>query len=229
MMRFSHILFLSLFTSLYLFSQTRFEALYDFNGCSIKDSKGKIGDLVNVQNIQCLCGVDNDAMVMNVNSFELPNTFDSLFRSNFTICFDLLIENSFGEIDIMTKSKLCNSDTTIDISYRSQDSTFSIFLKEGNDEAYVLFAKADPKSCWQNVCLSVNGIDIRVYVNGKESVTLIANDLLRLDNGIPVKFNASDCQNNNLLALKGRLDRVMFANYPFNKDNANKFFIPQQQ
>lgn len=229
MSSFFRIATLMLCVSYTCFGQSKFVALYDFNACGTKDIYGKIGDISNSVLLQCECGVDNDAPVMNSNTLEMPTSIDSLFKSDITICFDVLIQNTNGEVDLLSKSNQCNSDTTMDISYRTKDSTFVIFLKEGSDESYVLFAKADQRSCWQNICLSIRGIDIRIYVNGKESATLIANDLLRLDNHYPVTFNGSFCQLNNLTSLNGRLDRILFANYGFNKEDVLNFYIQQQR
>ena len=210
-------------------SQTKFVSAYDFAGCGTKDVSGRLSDISNSVLLQCDCGVDNQAAIMNNNTLEFPATIDSLFKSDVTVCFDVLIENTSGEVDLMSKSYKCNADTAFEISYRVADSTFVILLKEGVDESYVLYAKADPASCWQNLCVSIRGLDIRVYVNGAEAAALIANDLLRLDNSIALTFNGSNCQFNNLSALKGRLDRIRFANYGFNAEDVGSFYIPQQQ
>ncbi|MEO6190538.1 MAG: gliding motility-associated C-terminal domain-containing protein [Saprospiraceae bacterium] len=229
MLRIGIVLFVLSVFSLNLASQAKFVSIYDFNGCGTKDINGNLGNISNSVLAQCDCGVDNEAIIMNSNSLELPLNIDSLFKLDFTICFDVLIENVVGEVDLLSKSLKCNSDTTIDISYRTKDSIFTIFLKEGNDESYILFAKADAKSCWQNVCLSIIGGDIRIYINGQEAANVFASDRLRLDNGVPLTFNSSDCQFNNLTALRGRLDRILFANYGFKKDEIRKYFIPQQK
>ncbi len=209
--------------------QGHFSGLYDFAACSTKDSRGKLVD-INVQTIPtCLCGTDNEAIDMVNNYLFLDNSFDSIFKGNFTICFDVFIENVTNDVDLISKSYKCNSDTSLNITYRVRDSLFSIFLQEGFDESYRFFAHADPRSCWQSICLTVNGIDIRAYVNGVERGKIVANDLLRLDNKEPITFNKSNCQNAMLNSLQGRLDRIILANYPMTRDEIQSNFIPQQR
>ncbi|MCC6814930.1 MAG: gliding motility-associated C-terminal domain-containing protein [Saprospiraceae bacterium] len=220
---------LSFLTISPLFTQAKKIAFYNFKNCNLTDSNGNYPDLNSEFPPECKCGTVEDAIDLNMNSFNMSNTYDSLFRFNFTLCFDVLIENPIGDVNLISKSAICNSDTALDISYRVSDSVFVFFLKEGTDEVYTFFADADPKSCWQNVCLSVNGIDIRAYINGKEKASIIANDLLRLDNGSSIGFNNSDCQNNGLVALQGRIDRVLFANYAFLREDVEASFIPQQR
>ncbi|NOT36918.1 MAG: T9SS type B sorting domain-containing protein [Saprospiraceae bacterium] len=212
-----------------LVGQNKVASIFDFDGCSMKDRLGNMTDAVPEFPPACLCGTDNDALNINLNSLELDNSIDSFFKSNFTICFDVFIENITGEVNILSKAFTCNSDTSIEISYRVRDSLFVIFLKEGTDEVYTLFAHSDPKSCWQNVCLTMNGIDIRAYVNGKEKANVVAVDLMRLDNGLPIRFNKSDCQNNGFRPLEGRLDRILIANYAFLREDIINHFLPQHR
>lgn len=212
-----------------LSGQTRFVSLFDFESCTMRDKNGFLADLSPGSNPECVCGTDNEALEMDLNSFELSNSIDSIFRSNFTICFDIFIENIIDDVDILSKSAKCSSDTSLNITYRVRDSLFSFFLREGSDEFYNFLVHADPRSCWQNVCLSVNGNDIRAYVNGVEKGSIVTTDLLRLDNGVPLSFNKSDCQNNKLNPLNGRLDRILFANYAFIREDIQKHYLPQHK
>ena len=210
--------------------QQKVLSLYDFANCSTKDVYGKLPDLSNRMILQCDCGVDNQAAIMSGNGFEFSLAMDSFFREDFTLCFDVLIENSTGDVDLFSKAHQCNADTILDIRYRTRDSTFIVFLKEGIDESYLFFGKSDPKSCWQSICLSLIGENVILYINGKEAASIIISDKLRLDNSAPLSFNGSLCQVNNILTpFQGRIDRVLLANYGLTRSEVQAQYIPQHK
>ena len=202
---------------------------YDFKNCVLAANLSNVGDLKNSAPLNCDCGIEDEALILDGQRIEFPVSLDSFFRNDYSLCFSFLPGIFSGEMDLFSKAAQCNADTNLRISYRSKDSIFQFNVREGIDENIFLEAKADPTSCWQTVCLSKNGIDFRVFVNGIEKDREIAPNLINLENKFPLTINGSGCVPSNLVSTRGKIDNIILANYGFNGPAVLSSYIPQQK
>ncbi|MBK9272128.1 MAG: gliding motility-associated C-terminal domain-containing protein [Saprospiraceae bacterium] len=207
----------------------RLTVSYLFDGCQLQSTDSRAENLKNTLPLECDCGVDGESVVLNAQTLEFPISLDSFFENDFSLCFSFLPEPFTGEMDLFSKSNNCLADTLLDISLRSRDSTFQINLKRGLDRNLFLTAPLDPTSCWQNFCLTKNGLDFRVYVNGQLKDRKVAPNLIQLNHGIPLKINASPCQPSRLIGAAGKLDRIVVANYGFDARKVDSLYLRQQK
>ena len=202
---------------------------YAFKNCGLTANQCNAGDLKNSVALNCDCGIEDEAVILNGQKIELPVTLDSFFRNDYSLCFSFLPGIFSGEMDLFSKAAQCNADTNLRISYRAKDSVFQFNVREGIDENIFLEAKADPGSCWQTICLSKNGIDFRVFVNGVEKDREIAPNLINLENKYPLTINGSACVPSNLVSASGKMDNIILANYGFNGPAVISMYKPQQK
>ncbi|MBK7231540.1 MAG: gliding motility-associated C-terminal domain-containing protein [Saprospiraceae bacterium] len=207
----------------------RLTVSYLFDNCGLQAVDTAFPDLKNLLPLECDCGVESDAAVLDAQVLEFPASLDTFFTNDFSLCFSILPDPFTGEMDLFSKSMGCISDTALNISLRSRDSTFQINIKRGLDRNIFLTAKLDPSSCWQNFCLTKNGLDFRVYVNGVLKDRKVAPNVIQLDNGIPLKINGSPCQPTRLLGATGKIDRIVLGNYSFDARKVDSLYIRQQK
>ncbi|MDQ3141960.1 MAG: gliding motility-associated C-terminal domain-containing protein [Bacteroidota bacterium] len=202
---------------------------YSFDNCQLNEQNNKTTNLINSAPLTCTCGIQAEAIVGNGQSLRWPVSIDSMFRNDFSLGFAVKINNQNGEVDLFSKSRRCNADTVLSITYRTRDSLFVFNIREGFDEALFFTAKAAKNACWQQVFLVKNLGTYRVYINGVLATQELTNDLIRLDDSTELIFNASPCLANSLTPFEGRLDQVIITDYSLKSFEVLDLFQPQQE
>jgi hypothetical protein len=207
------IFILLLFLPFFGLSQNQ-KLVYDFNQCSLSERNQMAPDIIATNNPVCNCGLEGDAIELNNQSLIFPLSFDTFFYNDFSLGFSVLLQPSSGDVDIFSKMKSCNHDTSWSIVYRSADSVFVCTMQQGFDKIVQLEGKIDPLSCWQQLMVTRSLGQIRLYINGE--IKAQTNDVfvVRLNSKIPIGFNKSPCMFINRVAAK--LDQVIIANYAMN-------------
>lgn len=216
-----------LFLPLLLDAQERKKLLFSLENCSLEEQNQFTTPLQLSSQATCECGLENEALKLNNQTLELVVDNDTLFYADFSIGFSIQLEPGSGTVDILSKMKFCNADTSLSIVYEYEDSLFVCSFQQGFDKIVQLVGKADPSSCWQQLAIARSGGQIRFFINGKLMDVQNNSFILRLNNKQPLKFNASPC----IFAskAKGLIDQIYVANYPMNSSEINEEYIFQDQ
>lgn len=209
-------------------SQSKRIFVYDFNSCFLSEKAGIAGDINNVNPALCNCGIEGESILCANQMLAWPTSFDTLFRDDWTLGFAVRLGNAFGIVDLFSKQQSCNADTSLSIVFRSQDSTLAVSLREGFDEDLTVYAKLKLTSCWQQLFITKNLGQIRIYEDGNLVQEVNTNFLIRLDNKQPLRFNASTCSFQNFTTYKSLLDNVVIAEYALRRNEILDFYSPQQ-
>ncbi|MBK8955953.1 MAG: T9SS type B sorting domain-containing protein [Saprospiraceae bacterium] len=218
---------LLLFLPLCLGAQERKKLLFHFENCSLEEQNKFVTPLLTGAPPICDCGLEDEALELNGQSIELAVENDTMFYSDFSFGFAVQLEPGIGTIDILSKMKSCNADTSLSIVYQFSDSTFVCSFQQGFDKIVQLVGKADPSTCWQQLAVTRAGGQMRFFINGLLKDVKNNSFILRLNNKQNLKFNASPC----VFAArsKGRIDQIFVANYPMNSTEVNDEYLIQDQ
>ncbi|MBK9108336.1 MAG: gliding motility-associated C-terminal domain-containing protein [Saprospiraceae bacterium] len=208
-------------------AQERKKLLFHFENCSLQEQNQFVLPLQLSAQPSCVCGLENEALDLNNQTIELMVENDTLFYSDFTIGFSIQLEAGVGTVDLLSKMKSCNADTSLSIIYEYDDSTFVCSFQQGFDKIVQLVGKADPSTCWQQLAVTRSSGQLRFFINGVLKDVKNNSFILRLNNKQALKFNASPC----IFAskAKGLIDQIYVANYPMNSSEINAEYITQDQ
>lgn len=209
------------------FAQERKKLLFNFENCNLQEQNQFVTPLQLSTQASCVCGLENESLDLNNQTIELMVENDTMFYSDFTIGFSIQLQPGFGTIDILSKMKSCNADTSLSIIYEYDDSTFVCSFQQGFDKIVQLVGKADPSSCWQQLAVTRSSGQLRFFINGVLKDVKNNSFILRLNNKQNLKFNASPC----IFAskAKGIIDQIYVANYAMNSSEVNSEYITQDQ
>ena len=63
---------------------------YDFKNCVLAANLSNVGDLKNSAPLNCDCGIEDEALILDGQRIEFPVTLDSFFRNDYSLCFSFL-------------------------------------------------------------------------------------------------------------------------------------------
>lgn len=215
--------------SINLIAQTKAIYQYEFDGCTLKESKNASSDVRNVNPASCSCGLEDEAINALNQTLIFPKSLDTIFTRDWSLGFAVRLVGVNNIIDMFTKHASCNSDSSLRIYYRGVDSSLVLNLRQGFNNDLLLSAKLDLHSCWQQIMITRNGGDIRIYENANLKAQTFTTYPLRLNNGQDLTFNGSKCSVQSAAPYTGLLDNVTIANYGLNIAEVRELYIPQQR
>ncbi len=223
----SRLLFFSLLIPLVSFAQSRQKVIYNFNQCILSEKSLSQPDIQIDNPAICHCGLEQDCIELNNQGLTLPLSFDTFFYADFSFGFSLLIEGGTGNLDVLSKMRNCNNDTSMSVVYQSKDSLFVCNFTQGFDKIVQLEAKADPKTCWQQLMITRSAGQFRLYINGILKAEENDNFIVRLNSAYPVRFNKSPCIF--VSRLRARLDQIILSNFAMIASEVASEYIPQDE
>lgn len=208
-------------------SQQKQKLYYNFDQCKLSEKNQMASDILNANPANCSCGLDQDAISLNNQALTLPIEIDTFFYDDFSFGFSIFIESSTGNLDILSKVRVCNNDTSWTATYQAKDSQFVFNFQQGFDKIVQLVGKADSKKCWQQLMITRSAGQFRLYINGEIKDEENDNFVVRLNSKIPIRFNQSPC--NFVNRINAKLDHLIIANYTFNSTEVLAEYILQDE
>lgn len=210
-----------------IFSQDRKKLLFPLNQCDLSEQNRFVPALKTKATAVCDCGLEGDALELSGQTITLEVENDTLFYSDFSLGFSVLLEPGSGNVDLLSKMKSCNSDTSLSIIFQHKDSSFVCNFQQGFDKIVQLVGKSDPATCWQQLAITRIGGQLRLFINGKLKDEVNTGFILRLNNKQPLQFNGTPC----LLTgtTRGLVDQIFVANYGLNAVEVHDELLLQDQ
>jgi gliding motility-associated-like protein len=199
---------------------------YDFNQCKLSEKQPLIADIITANPPVCSCGLEQECIELNNQALTLPLSIDTIFHDDFSLGFAISIPPSNGNLDILSKARTCNNDTSMSIIYQAKDSLFVCYFQQGFDKIVQLSGKADPQKCWQQLMITKLGGQFRLYINGEIVDEDTRNFVVRLNSKIPIVFNQSPCLINRINA---KLDQIIIADYAMKSSEVLAEYLLQDE
>lgn len=209
------------------YTQQKEKLYYDFNQCTLSGNKALAGNILNSSQAVCTCGLEQECILLTNQVLTLPIGYDTFFYGDFSFGFSISIDPSSGNLDILSKMRSCNNDTSWSITYQSKDSNFICNFQQGFDKIVQLAGKADPKKCWQQIMITRSAGQFRLFINGKIKDEENDNFVVRLNSKQPIVFNQSPCAFVNRISAK--LDQIIVANYAMISSEVAAEYIVQDE
>lgn len=216
-----------LLVPLSLWSQERKKLLFTLNQCDLNEQNRFVPELQVVATPVCDCGLEFEALELQDQRISIQGVQDTLFYSDFSIGFSVLVEPGTGNIDLLSKMKSCNADTSLSIVYQHRDSTFVCSFQQGFDRIVQLVGKSDQSACWQQLAVVRSGGQFRLFINGQLKDEKNNGFIIRLNNKQPLTFNGSPCIFTG--KTRGLIDQIFLANYAMNSVEVNEEILLQDQ
>lgn len=217
-----------LFISTSLSGQAKRVFIYNFDSCFLQENNSNAGDVSNSNPAICGCGIEGEALNCSGQVLTWPIAYDSIFKNDWSLGFAVRLGNVSGIIDLFSKQSSCNSDTSFTIIYRSVDSSLNVNIRQGFDKEVSLRSKLKLKSCWQQIFVTKNLGEYRLYENGELIQELNTSFLIQVNNKQALKFNGSNCSFQNFQKYSGLLDNVIIADHTILSNEVLKYYSPQQ-
>jgi gliding motility-associated-like protein len=217
-----------LFISTSLSGQEKRVFLYNFNSCFLQENNSNAGDVSNLNPAICGCGIEGEALNCSGQVLTWPIAYDSIFKNDWSLGFAVRLGNVSGIIDLFSKQNSCNSDTSFSIVYRSVDSSLNVNIRQGFDKEVSLRSKLKLKSCWQQIFVTKNLGQFRLYEDGELLQELNTSFLIQVNNKQALQFNGSNCSFQNFQKYSGLLDNVIIADHTILSNEILKYYSPQQ-
>jgi gliding motility-associated-like protein len=200
---------------------------YQFNQCQLSEKSKQYPDLVATNPTVCTCGLEQEAIRLQNQVLILPTEIDTFFYADFSFGFAISVDQAAGNLDILSKMRSCNNDTSWSIIYQAKDSLFVCNMQQGFDKIVQLSGKADPTKCWQQIMITRSSGQIRFYVNGEKKDESNENFILRLNSKVPVRFNNSFCSF--VTPVQGKLDQLIISNFAMNATEVQQEYLLQDE
>ncbi len=211
-------------------------AYFPFDGYPLSDNSG-VGNRVIINGDSTLsCGVRGNSLrldgIRSEAIFIGPVSFDYLKKADFTVAFYFKAFNlaGGGTMDIMSKRRACNSDSSFAIRYTPSSNTITVEVSEREGKRHVISKRMEFGRCWYHICVVRASNRLYLYVNGAQagdpSVTATRVDIT---NDAPLAIAKSPCIGSTDRKLSGYIDELRVYNKALNIDEiATLFFAPDR-
>ncbi len=156
--------------SLFCFSsavqcQNSFE--FNFDGCSLSDSQGNVGDITPNTLVQCVCGVEADGLDCDgSNVFYQMDDLTAYFSlPEYTFEFDFLAKNNNQVQALFSVMKDCSKDSMVAFQYIPQDNEVELVISRIIGDSWTERGAINPDLCWHHVAFTKSGSEYVFYVD----------------------------------------------------------------
>lgn len=203
-------------------------AYYSFNGCDAKEDTGIGADGIITGNAGCGCGVlSNGLRFDGTTSVQILSSLDLLFGGDFTISFFILPDPQSNQtMDILSKSKVCGIDSTVEIRYNPVNREMSLTLSEHADNFVRSSFVVPSNRCYHHIVFVRNNRNHFFYYDGVLKSTAGSVAFVKIINDGILTIGGGPCQANGEVPFSGVIDELRMYNRALTSFEVKDLYSP---